>query len=50
MSVFIDYRKAFDTINHEILLRKPDYYGIRGLALELKKIYLKIRQQAVENN
>jgi len=50
MSVFIDYRKAFDTINHEILLRKLEHYGIRGLALELMKSYLKNRQQAVKNH
>ena len=47
LSIFIDFSKAFDTVNHQILLSKMHHYGIRGQILSWFKEYLKDRQQYV---
>ena len=44
-SIFLDLRKAYDIINHTILIKKLEKYGIRGLPLQLLASYLADRQQ-----
>ena len=47
-SVFLEFAKAFNTVNHNILLKKLEYYGIRGSSLEWFESYLSNRNQCVK--
>lgn len=50
IGIFIDLKKAFDTVNHPILLKKLEKYGIRGNANAWIESYLSQRNQYVNIN
>ena len=45
IGIFLDLKKAFDTVNHQILLDKSDFYGIRGIPLACLTSYVDNRKQ-----
>ena len=48
--IFIDLQKGFDTVNHEILLKKLEYHGIRCISNSWFKSYLSHMKQMVSIN
>ena len=50
LNIYIDLSKAFDTLDHTILLAKLRHYGIRDTELQLIKNYLSNRDQLIEVN
>ena len=50
IGIFLDIKKAFDTVTHSILFKKLEHYGFRGHSLELLKSYMTERKQYCKVN
>jgi len=50
IGIYLDLQKAFDTVNHDILLYKLQYYGVRGVVYDGFKHYLSRPFQYVSVN
>jgi len=45
IGLYLDLQKAFDTVNHKILMQKLNNYGVRGIVLDWLNSYLSGRKQ-----
>ncbi len=50
INIYLDISKAFDTLDHNILIDKLSYYGINGIALKHFQNYITDRKQFIEIN
>ena len=50
LGVFIDFSKAFDTVDHDILLEKLQHYGVKNNSLKWFSNYLTNRKQFIPYN
>ena len=50
LSIYVDFTKAFDTVNHNFLLQKLNFYGIRGVINDWFQDYLNNRTQSTRYN
>ncbi len=48
VNIFLDLFKAFDTLDHKLLLDKFEHYGVNGISLRLIESYLTNQKQYVE--
>ena len=48
INIYLDLSKAFDTLDHSILIDKLEFYGVKGVTLDLFKNYLINRKQYEE--
>ena len=48
MNLYRSKKKSFDAVNHELLLKKCEHCGLRGLLLQMLESYLKNRHQKIK--